>query len=166
LRAAPGNVAPRHLRTGVSGWSVCLADHQRELAKEETRRADQFVNLVSSNPAGRRAMKKICLEAIEVTAMLATTPDQQQNMRAEERFWELYYAQMYIIELHQAKNTGRTARELNSGVGMKSRCSLRRGGTITDSLSPMVADGWAWNHHDLQVPAPLVNIAHFQKLMN
>jgi TIR domain-containing protein len=84
-----------------------LANRQRELANEETMRADQFVNLVSSNPAGRRAMKKICLEAIEVTAMLATTPDQQQNTRAEERFWELYYAQMYIIELHQTKNIGR-----------------------------------------------------------
>jgi hypothetical protein len=121
--------------------SVCLADHQRELAKEETRRADQFVNLVSSNPAGRRAMKKLCLEAIEVTAMLATTPDQQQNMRAEERFWELYYAQMYIIELHQTKNTGRTARELDSGVGMKSRCSLRRG---RDHYRLSVTDGCRW----------------------
>jgi hypothetical protein len=47
--------APKNWRQWLS---VCLADHQRELAKEETRRADQFVNLVSSNPAGRRAMKE------------------------------------------------------------------------------------------------------------
>ena len=47
--------APKNWRQWLS---VCLADHQRELAKEETRRADQFVNFVSSNPAGRRAMKE------------------------------------------------------------------------------------------------------------
>lgn len=82
-----------------------LADQQQKLANAETERADQFVKLVSRDPAGQRAMKKICLEAIEVTSMLATTSDQQQKMHAEERFWELYFAQMYIIELHQIKNT-------------------------------------------------------------
>lgn len=47
--------APKNRRQWLS---ICLADHQRELGQEETRRADQFVNLVSSNPAGRRAMKE------------------------------------------------------------------------------------------------------------
>jgi hypothetical protein len=69
-------------------------------------------------------MKKICLEAIEVTSTLATTTDRRTEERARDRFFELYYASMYIIELHQRKQSGdrssieasmvRFARMLNS----------------------------------------------------
>jgi hypothetical protein len=75
-------------------------------AKAESERADQFVNLVSRNPAGHRAMEKTCLEAIEVTSTLATTTNPIVRQRARDRFWELYYASMYIVELHQRKQTG------------------------------------------------------------
>jgi hypothetical protein len=80
-----------------------------ELASRESERADKFVNLVSSDAAGRRAMEKICLEAIAVTGALATTTDRAGWRRQEERFWELYFAPMYIVELHERKTSGRDA---------------------------------------------------------
>ena len=53
--------------------------------KQETQRADRFINLVSSDPAGTRAMKKICQEAIEITSTLATTSDKTQMQRSLDR---------------------------------------------------------------------------------
>jgi hypothetical protein len=82
------------------------ARESAELARAESERADRFVRLVSSNPAGRRAMEKICREAIEVTATLATTMNPRVRGQARDRFWELYYAPMYIVELHQRKESG------------------------------------------------------------
>jgi hypothetical protein len=76
------------------------------LAEKESARADGFVRLVSSNPAGRRAMEKICLEAIEVTSTLATTTNPRIQAQTRDRFWELYFAPMYIVELHQRKQSG------------------------------------------------------------
>ena len=48
-------------------------------------------------------MKKICLEAIDVTSKLAIASDDKEK---EDRFWELYYAEMYIVEQHQTKTSG------------------------------------------------------------
>lgn len=73
--------------------------------KAETKRADQFTELVSKDKAGRRSMEKICLEAIQVTWALATTSDKTEHERSRDRFWELYYGPMYIVELHQAKES-------------------------------------------------------------
>lgn len=82
------------------------AERQSMLARKETERADKFINLVSSNPAGLRVMGKTCLEAIAVTSTLATTSDEGERKRSRERFWELYYGPMYIVEIHQAKKSG------------------------------------------------------------
>ena len=76
------------------------ANHELHLADGKI---NKFNNLVSSDPAGIRAMNKICLEAIKVTAMLATTLDRQQYERGKERFWELYFGPMYIVEVNEAK---------------------------------------------------------------
>ena len=84
--------------------------------KQETQRADRFINLVSSDPAGTRAMKKICQEAIEITSTLATTSDKTQMQRSLDRFWELYYGPMYIIEIHQAKNSTLGRSEIESSM--------------------------------------------------
>jgi hypothetical protein len=83
-----------------------LANKSSELARAESERADKFVSLVSSNQAGKRAMDKICLEAIEVTSRLATTTDRRARQQARDRFAELYYASMYIVELHERKQSG------------------------------------------------------------
>lgn len=83
-----------------------LAKDSAKLARAESERADKFVELVSSHPAGQRAMEKICLEAIQVTATLATTTDGRARQQARDRFLELYYAPMYIVELHQRKTSG------------------------------------------------------------
>ncbi len=80
-----------------------------ERLKEETARADKLPKLVSKDPEGIRAMKKICLEAIQVTSVLVTTSDKGEYEQAQERFWELYYGPMYIVELHQAKLSSGTS---------------------------------------------------------
>ena len=49
-------------------------------------------------------MEKSCLEAIQVTSTLATTTEPTTRGTAHaDRFWELYYAPMYIVELRPAK---------------------------------------------------------------
>lgn len=90
------------------------AESALELAKRESERADKFVNLVSSNPAGHRAMEKICLEAIQVTTTLATTTERGIYQESRERFWELYFAPMYIVELHQRKTSGHDVSNIES----------------------------------------------------
>ena len=82
-----------------------IAEQNAALALKEKERADKFVNLVSSNPAGERAMKKICTQAIEVTTRLATTSVKDVARQAQDRFWELYFGPMYIVELHQRKTS-------------------------------------------------------------
>ena len=82
----------------------------------ETDRADQFVQLVSSNPAGLRAMKKICLEAIEVTSTLYTTIVPTELVVSRDRFWELYFGPMYIVELHQRKNVGEGSSKIETAM--------------------------------------------------
>ena len=51
-------------------------------------------------------MERICPEAIQATSTLSTTLDTRAWEQARDRFWELYYAPMYIVELHERKNSG------------------------------------------------------------
>jgi energy-coupling factor transporter ATP-binding protein EcfA2 len=78
------------------------AEAQVKIAQAQER-ADRFYDLVNRNPAGRSAMKKICVEAIEVISKLAAASDESQMDAYRNRFWELYFGPMYIVELHQAK---------------------------------------------------------------
>ena len=60
---------------------------------------------------------------------------------------------------------------LNSGQELLGRghdASLRLGGSITDSLSPMAADGGGGDGTSMRfrVPESVVNIAHFQELID
>jgi TIR domain-containing protein len=86
------------LAAGISAWSYYTI-------RQEAKRADQFIDLVSSDDAGTRAMNKICEEAIKVTSTLATESDKTGMQSSLDRFWELYFGPMYIIELHQAKKS-------------------------------------------------------------
>ena len=92
------------------------AEESARLALAESERADRFVTLVSSNPAGLRAMGNICHEAIQVTSTLAATTDRRTWQRARDRFWELYYAPMYIVELHQRKHSGSDANNIEGSM--------------------------------------------------
>lgn len=97
------------------------ARQQSELARKETERADKFINLVSSDPAGLRAMEKICAEATAVTSRLATAADEKKHAQLEDRFWELYYGPMYIIEIHQAKKSGLGYSKIETAMVMVGR---------------------------------------------
>ncbi len=96
----------------MANRQATVAKEQAELIEKldaETARADKLPKLVSKDPEGIRAMEKICLEAIQVTSALATTYDKSEHKRSRDRFWELYYGPMYIVELHQAKNSSGTS---------------------------------------------------------
>ncbi|MCB1738804.1 MAG: toll/interleukin-1 receptor domain-containing protein [Gammaproteobacteria bacterium] len=96
-------------------WQAKLAQTMEEAANKqdtllrqlqsETERADQFIRLVDKNPAGRRAMEKICIEAVDVTHTLASTASESAYVESKSRFFELYYGPMYIVEIHQAKHS-------------------------------------------------------------
>jgi hypothetical protein len=95
----------------IAGALGVFAWNQADFAKRETKRADQMVDLVSVNPAGQRAMQKICQEAIDVTSALVATTSAERSRQMQDRFWELYFAPMYIIELHQTKKQGSSSIE-------------------------------------------------------
>lgn len=66
--------------------------------------------------AGLRAMEKICDEAIAVTSALARTTDGYEFKKSLERFWELYFGPMYIIERHQTRQSGVSPDEIESAM--------------------------------------------------
>ena len=113
VRRTVGGIIASLLLTALAGglWLYARSQQRRAEtnaaeARKETERADKFINLVSSNPAGLRVMEKTCLESIEITSKLATTSDKGEHKRSSDRFWELYYGPMYIVEIHQAKKSG------------------------------------------------------------
>lgn len=136
------------------------AKRNAELAQRETKRADRFVNLVSSDPAGHRAMTKICREAIEATSALATTLDPEMKKEMKERFWELYFGPMYIVELHQRKTSDRDSSPIEAAMvqyGVKLK-SVEQGGAPLphSSLCPLARTvrNECANYLDLAAPEP------------
>ena len=71
-------------------------------AKSQKKDIDDIIKRINvgvSTDPGAAASKKICEEAIEVTSKLAATNDDDKS--AEQRFWELYFGEMNLIELRQ-----------------------------------------------------------------
>jgi hypothetical protein len=71
-------------------------------AKSQKKDIDDIIKRINvgvSTDPGAAASKKICEEAIEVTSKLAIKNDDDRS--AEQRFWELYYGEMNLIELRQ-----------------------------------------------------------------
>ena len=93
-------------------------------AKKDVDNIIKRINVGVSKDSGVAASKKICEEAIEVTSKLATTNGDDKS--AEQRFWELYYGEMNLIELRQ-----------------KTKSYIEDAGDLTDSSieSAMVAFG-------------------------
>ena len=125
VRRTVGGIIASLLLAALAGglWLYARSQQRRAEtnaaeARKETERADKFINLVSSNPAGLRVMKKTCLESIEITSKLATTSDKGEHKRSSDRFWELYYGPMYIIELHQAKNSAHGHSKIEAAMVM------------------------------------------------
>ncbi len=96
-------------------------------AKSQKKDIDDIIKRINvgvSTGPGAAASKKICEEAIEVTSKLAITNNDDKS--AEQRFWELYYGEMNLIELRQ-----------------KTKSYIEDDGGLTDSRieSAMVAFG-------------------------
>lgn len=137
-----------------------IAEQQKALAEKESVRADKFVNLVKSNPAGQRALQKICQEAISVTSTLAEAKDRPVREQASLRFWELYYSSMYIVELHQRKTSGHDVSSIERSMvvyGRKLRGLELAGEPLPQTdLCPFADDVWrnCVNYLDLKDPRP------------
>lgn len=82
-----------------------VATQQRQAAESAKQRVENLIQRIHvgySNAPGRRAMEMICLQAIETTSAIATTLDKAVRKQHEERFWELYFGPMNLIELREA----------------------------------------------------------------
>jgi len=80
------------------------AEKQTSLAQSERDELEKLIKRIRvgrSNESGINAMKRICNEAIEVTSTLAITPEENIHTNQENRFWELYYGPMNLIEIRQ-----------------------------------------------------------------
>jgi len=73
-----------------------------ESQKADLDRLIERIRIGRSNAPGIEAMKKICNEAVTVTASLASTLSENDYSSHEKRFWELYYGPMNLIEIRQA----------------------------------------------------------------
>jgi hypothetical protein len=72
------------------------------LQKASVNQLIQRINIGRSNSYGIAAMKKICGEAVEVTSSLANQPANSEDYpKQENRFWELYFGPMNLIEMRQ-----------------------------------------------------------------
>ncbi|MEQ1694993.1 MAG: toll/interleukin-1 receptor domain-containing protein [Hyphomicrobiaceae bacterium] len=135
-----------------------IADEQKAIAEKESKRADRFVDLVNKDPAGRRALDKICLEAISVTSTLATTKDRPLREQSSLRFWELYYSSMYIVELHQRKTSGHDISPIETGMivyGRKLRAMELAGEPLPNTaLCPFANTVWGECGKYLNLTAP------------
>jgi hypothetical protein len=80
------------------------AEKQAALAQSERDELEKLIKRIRvgrSNDPGIAAMKRICNEASEVTLTLASTPEENTHANQENRFWELYYGPMNLIEIRQ-----------------------------------------------------------------
>ncbi|MFK7994323.1 MAG: hypothetical protein AB8B87_09300 [Granulosicoccus sp.] len=77
--------------------SAMLAREQKDTVVDLIRR----IRIGISQDAGITAMKKICNEAISVTSLLASTDSEQAFADNEQRFLELYFGSMNLVEIRQ-----------------------------------------------------------------
>jgi hypothetical protein len=94
----------------------------------------QRINIGRSNSYGIAEMKKICDEAVDVTSSLANQPaNAEEYPKQENRFWELYFGPMNLIEMRQKtdKYTGDVDQIISSRIE-----------------SAMVEYGWRLNNED------------------
>lgn len=77
--------------------NTALALAQKSVVDELIRR----IRVGRTNPPGISAMKNICNEAITVTSRLASTTNEEEFIQNDERFWELYYGSMNLVEIRQ-----------------------------------------------------------------
>jgi TIR domain len=80
------------------------AQKERTLALTQKAAVDELIRRIRvgrSNRPGIAAMKKICAEAAAVTETLASTARPDEFATKAERFWELYYGAMNLIEIRQ-----------------------------------------------------------------
>lgn len=59
---------------------------------------------------------ELCTEATEITARLASSTDKDAWSNAKNRFWELYWGPLYIIETEEKKRNAQKRSELERAM--------------------------------------------------
>jgi len=103
---------------GVFSISKAIeADNQRGIAEQKRIEADKAVQKVqalidridfgTSDAAGVKSMDRICNEAIDTSKALANPIRESANVELlTERFWQLYYGEMNLVELREMNING------------------------------------------------------------
>jgi hypothetical protein len=91
---------------GVFGYFEADRAHQIEQREGELSQLIDRVTVGRTEPEGLEAMKKVCLEAVEVANTLAMTTDRRDWRAKRQRFLELYYGPMNLVELWQQADRG------------------------------------------------------------
>lgn len=91
------NTAEQARLTAKAEQATLVAQDEKAALEELIRR----IRVGISEPQGMTAMEKICSEAVSVTSKLASTVNSNDYVELSQRFWELYYGPMNLIELRQ-----------------------------------------------------------------
>lgn len=115
------------------------------------------INFGNTDPNGIQSMQRLCNEAIAVTAELAYSKSYESNIT--DRFWQLYYGEMNLIELREMTQNGNsnTRESTYSDIDRAMRYfgdSLKASLSI-DSISIPSGNYTAYNPNlpDLEAPA-------------
>lgn len=101
--------------------AIYFANSQRTSAIQSKQNIDELIrriNVGGKDEAGKRAMNKICAEAIKVTSGLAGATDSNKFTQFSDRFWELYFGDMNIVEMRQKTEnySGDTSKIVRSNI--------------------------------------------------
>lgn len=82
-------------------WGVFVwrddRQRERESAKEEQVRLAEARRIESTKPFLERQLK-LYTEATEAASILSTTNDKVKREKAQERFWQLYWGELAMVE--------------------------------------------------------------------
>jgi TIR domain len=102
--SALGFAAVQYMNSAEQARLRSDADEKAALAREQKQVVDGLIDRIRigrENAPGIAAMKRICDEAVTVTSTLASTASENDYREHEQRFFELYFGPMNLIEIRQ-----------------------------------------------------------------
>ena len=133
---------------GVFVWKE-KSEADRDLQRIETERLAQSRRIEATKPFLERQLK-LYTEATEVAAVIATSSDEAQKSDALERFWQLYWGELALVEnkeVEQAMVALGEAIKAKANRGALEQASLRLARACRRSLD----NSWgitAWSNPD------------------
>jgi len=133
---------------GVFVWKE-KSEADRDLQRIETQRLAQSRRIEATKPFLERQLR-LYTEATEVAAVIATSSDEKQGSKALERFWQLYWGELALVENREVENAMVALGEAikaNASRGALEQASLRLARACRRSLD----NSWgitAWSNPD------------------